>query len=66
MDRTSIFGLFAFIPLLFYLVIIIFGMYFIVRTIKYMNVKTKLDQERNQKLDSLIKVLQDQKDLRKE
>jgi hypothetical protein len=63
MDRTSIFGLFAVIPILFYLLILGFGIYFVVRTIRFMNEKTKLDQERNEKLDSLIKALQDPKEL---
>jgi hypothetical protein len=62
MDRTSIFGLFAIVPILFYLLILGFGIYFIVRTIRFMNEKTKLDLERNEKLDSLIKVIQNRKD----
>ncbi len=62
MDRTSIFGLFAIVPILLYLLILGFGIYFIVRTIRFMNEKTKLDQQRNEKLDLLIKVLQDRKD----
>ena len=57
MDNGSIFGLFAIIPILLYLVILVFSIYFVVRTIKFMNEKTKLDQERNEKLDLLIKVL---------
>ncbi|MEH7335036.1 hypothetical protein V7161_20620 [Neobacillus drentensis] len=57
MDDGSIFGLFAIIPILLYLVILVFSIYFVVRTIKFMNEKTKLDQERNEKLDLLIKVL---------
>ncbi|WP_223589332.1 hypothetical protein [Neobacillus bataviensis] len=57
MDNGNIFGLFAIIPILLYLVILVFSIYFVVRTIKFMNEKTKLDQERNEKLDLLIKVL---------
>ncbi|MGG1676096.1 hypothetical protein ACIFOT_10160 [Neobacillus sp. NRS-1170] len=57
MDNGNIFGLFAIIPILLYLTILVFSIYFVVRTIKFMNEKTKLDQERNEKLDLLIKVL---------
>ncbi|MDN3018268.1 hypothetical protein PH210_18990 [Paenibacillus sp. BSR1-1] len=57
MDNGNIFGLFAIIPILLYLVILVFSIYFVVRTIRFMNEKTKLDQERNEKLDLLIKVL---------
>ncbi|MGG3468649.1 DUF4083 family protein [Neobacillus pocheonensis] len=58
MGNSSIFGLFAIIPILLYLVILVFSIYFVVRTIKFMNEKTKLDQQRNEKLDLLIEVLQ--------
>ncbi|MGE8079250.1 hypothetical protein [Peribacillus loiseleuriae] len=51
------FGLFALIPLLIYLGLIVFSIYFVVKMIKFMNAKTKLDQERNEKLDELIKVI---------
>ena len=61
MERINMFGLFSLIPILFYLVILGFGIYFIVRTIKIMNDKTKMDQERNEKLDLLIKVIRDNK-----
>ncbi|MFZ7942940.1 MULTISPECIES: hypothetical protein [Bacillaceae] len=62
MQRIDMFGLFAIIPILIYLVILGFGIYFIIRTIKFMNDKTKMDQERNEKLDLLIKVIRDRKD----
>lgn len=55
----SMFGLFALVPILMYLFIIGFGIYFIVRTVRFMNEKTKLDQQRNEKLDALIKVMQE-------
>ncbi|MFL6555336.1 MAG: hypothetical protein ACJ8MO_04395 [Bacillus sp. (in: firmicutes)] len=61
MARTDLFGLFAIIPILLYLVILGFGIYFIVRTIRFMNEKTKLDQQRNEKLDSLIQAIHDSK-----
>lgn len=55
----NVFGLFAVIPILLYLFILGFSIWFIVRTIRFMSEKTKLDQERNQKLDALIKVMQE-------
>ena len=59
MASTNIFGLFAIIPILLYLVILGFSIYFIVRTIRFMNEKTKLDQQRNEKLDLLIHAIKD-------
>ncbi len=56
---TNLFGLFAIIPILLYLVILGFSIYFIVRTIRFMNEKTKLDQQRNEKLDLLIHAIKD-------
>jgi hypothetical protein len=60
-DFGSIFGLFAIIPILIYLFILGFTIYFILRVIKFMNEKTKLDQQRNDKLDSLIKAINESK-----
>lgn len=54
MMDIGMFSLFAFIPFIIYLVILGFTIYFIVRVIKFMNEKTKLDQQRNEKLDALI------------
>jgi ABC-type nickel/cobalt efflux system permease component RcnA len=57
-------GIFSFIPIitiLSYLLILGLSIYFIVRTIKFMNDKTKLDQQRNEKLDSLLKAIQENK-----
>ena len=62
MDSMGMFGFFAIIPILFYLLILGFGIYFIIRIIRFMNEKTKLDQERNEKLDLLIKVIRQGKD----
>jgi hypothetical protein len=59
MVRSDIFGLFAIIPILLYLVILGFSIYFIVRTLRFMSEKTKLDQQRNEKLDLLIRAIQD-------
>ncbi|WHY99950.1 hypothetical protein [Peribacillus simplex] len=58
MDQaSSLIGLFAIIPILFYLGLIVFSVYFIIKIIKFINAKTRLDQERNEKLDELIKVI---------
>lgn len=58
MDQaSSLIGLFAIIPILFYLGLIVLSVYFIIKIIKFINTKTRLDQERNEKLDELIKVI---------
>lgn len=57
----SVFGLFAIIPILMYLFILGFTIYFIVRVLKFMNEKTKLDRERNEKLDALILAIKNNK-----
>ena len=44
-----------FIPFIIYLAIFIFSIYFVIKIIKFMNAKIKLDQERNQKIDELIR-----------
>ncbi|MGE7591878.1 hypothetical protein ACQKM1_20885 [Peribacillus frigoritolerans] len=56
-EASSLIGLFAIIPILFYLGLIVFSVYFIIKIIKFINAKTRLDQERNEKLDELIKVI---------
>ncbi|GHI00666.1 hypothetical protein [Neobacillus kokaensis] len=57
----SNFGLFPIIPLILYLFIFGLVIFFIVRAIRFMNEKTRLDYERNQKLENLIKAIQDNK-----
>ena len=58
MDQAgSLIGLFAIIPILFYLGLIVLSVYFIIKIIKFINAKTRLDQERNEKLDELIIVI---------
>ncbi|MEW5593257.1 hypothetical protein ABGT24_06825 [Peribacillus frigoritolerans] len=56
-EASSLIGLFAIIPILFYLGLIVLSVYFIIKIIKFINAKTRLDQERNEKLDELIKVI---------
>nr|WP_263323431.1 hypothetical protein [Neobacillus sp. Marseille-Q6967] len=61
MEESGLFGLFAFIPILTiltYLFLLAFGIYFMVRTLKFMSEKTKLDQQRNDKLEALIKAVE--------
>ncbi|MED4636021.1 hypothetical protein P9443_24480 [Peribacillus frigoritolerans] len=56
-QASSLIGLFAIIPILFYLGLIVLSVYFIIKIIKFINAKTRLDQERNEKLDELLKVI---------
>lgn len=56
------FGLFALIPILIYLVVLGLSIFVIVRMVTFMNEKTKLDRERNAKLDALIKAVQTNKE----
>ena len=53
----GMFALLALVPIIFYLVLTGFSIYFIIKVIKFMNKKTKLDQEKNEKFDELIKAL---------
>ncbi|MFS0762311.1 hypothetical protein [Peribacillus phoenicis] len=58
----GLFALVAFFPIIFCIVITGFSIYFVFKVIKFMNEKTILDRERNEKLDELIKVNQGKKD----
>lgn len=53
----SVFVLLTFLPIILSLVLTGFGIYFFIKVIKFMNAKTKSDQERNKKIDELIKVV---------
>jgi uncharacterized iron-regulated membrane protein len=57
-----VFALLALLPIIFYLVLTGFAIYFLIKVIKFMNKKTKLDQEKNGKLDELIKALNQDKE----
>ncbi|MDM5294821.1 hypothetical protein QUF81_16875 [Peribacillus simplex] len=58
MDQaSSLMGLFAIIPILFYLGLLFLSIYFVIKVIKFINAKTRVDQERNDKLDELIRVI---------
>ncbi|MCM3677345.1 hypothetical protein M3699_27050 [Peribacillus simplex] len=58
----GLFALVAFLPIIFYLVLTVFAIYFVIKVIKFMNEKIKLDKEKNEKLDELIKINQSKKD----
>ena len=53
----GMFALLALLPITLYLAFTGFAIYFVIKVMKFMNEKTKLDQERNEKLDELIKAL---------
>ncbi|WP_391201458.1 hypothetical protein [Psychrobacillus sp. L4] len=57
----GVFTVFALLPLMFYLAIIIFGVYFVIKVVKFMDSKIKLDQEKNEKIDQLIHVINQEK-----
>ena len=55
--------LLTFLPIIFYLILTGFAIYFVIKVVKFMNEKIKLDREKNEKLTEIIKVLnQDKKD----
>lgn len=58
---NGMFMFLAFLPIVFYLLLIIFGIYFVVKVIKFMNEKMKVDRIKNERLDELIKVLKQDK-----
>jgi ABC-type bacteriocin/lantibiotic exporter with double-glycine peptidase domain len=53
----GMFVLLTFLPIIFYLVLTVFAIYFVIKVIKFMNEKTQLDREKNEKLTEIIKVL---------
>ncbi|MFD9625494.1 hypothetical protein [Peribacillus muralis] len=55
--ESSLIGLFAIIPILFYLGLLVLCVYFVIKMIKFINAKTRLDQQRNEKLEELIRVI---------
>ncbi|MGW6301684.1 hypothetical protein [Peribacillus butanolivorans] len=56
-SASSLMGIIAIIPILFYLGLLFLSVYFVIKVIKFINAKTKLDQERNEKMDELIRVI---------
>ncbi|MDF2902765.1 MAG: hypothetical protein K0S25_403 [Bacillus sp. (in: firmicutes)] len=57
----GVYALLALVPIIFYLALTGFFIYFAVKIIKFVNEKTRLDREKNEKLDELIKVLNQNK-----
>jgi len=56
-------AVFTLIPIIFYLVLIVFAIYFAIKVMKFMNEKIRLDREFNEKLTEIMKALnQHQKD----
>jgi len=53
---SDMFFLLSFLPFIFYLILIVFGIYFVIKVIKFMKAKIELDRERNLKLEELIKI----------
>lgn len=53
----GMFTVFALLPLIIYLAVIIFGVYFVIKMVQFMDAKIKLDKEKNEKIDQLIQVI---------
>ncbi|KGR78785.1 hypothetical protein [Ureibacillus sinduriensis] len=67
MDHTSpadIFFLFTFLPIIFYLVLIVLAFYFVIKVVKFTKEKTKLDKDRNERLTEIIKILNQDKSMK--
>ncbi|WP_391117125.1 hypothetical protein [Psychrobacillus sp. L3] len=58
---NGMFTLLALLPFIFNLALIIFGIYFVIKVVKFMDTKIKLDQEKNEKIVQLIKVINQEK-----
>ncbi|MFB7642538.1 hypothetical protein [Peribacillus butanolivorans] len=56
-SAISLIGLLSIIPILFYLGLLFLSVYFVIKVIKFINAKTRLDEERNEKMDELIRVI---------
>ncbi|WP_088043645.1 hypothetical protein [Bacillus sp. EAC] len=51
----------TFIPFIIKIMLLIIGIYFVLKVLKFMKVKIKLDQERNEKIEELLKVISEDK-----
>lgn len=58
---NPVYTLITLLPFILYLALIIFGIYFVFKVVKFMETKIKLDQEKNEKIDQLIKVINQEK-----
>lgn len=47
----------TFLPIILYILLAGFGIYFIIKVIRFMNAKTKSDQQRNELINELIKTV---------
>lgn len=57
-------AIFAFLPLLINLALMIFAIYFVVKVISFMKLKAELDRVRNQKLETLIRIMDKEDELK--
>lgn len=55
------FALFGLLPIIFYLVLFILVIYFVIKAVKFMEIKLKLDQEKNEKMNELIQLINQKK-----
>ena len=46
----GMFAILTFLPIIFYLVLFVFAIYFVIKVIKFMNEKTKLDEKKTRNL----------------
>lgn len=51
----NIYILLTLFPIIIYVALTGFAIYLVIKVVKFMNEKTKLDRERNEKIDELIK-----------
>ncbi|MDN4492521.1 hypothetical protein [Ureibacillus aquaedulcis] len=67
MEHTSpadIFVLFTILPIILYLVLVVLAFYFVIKVVKFMNEKTRLDRDRNDRLTEIIKILNQVKSIK--
>lgn len=58
----SIYVLLTLFPIIIYVALTVFAIYFVIKVVKFMNEKIKLDRERNEKIDELIKFHKEKKE----
>lgn len=62
-NLIPIFSFLTFLPFILFLILTGVGIYFIVKVIKFLNTKTKLDEERNAKINELIEAIRRDKSI---
>lgn len=60
-DKVVNFSLLALLPLALYLALFIFVIYFLIKVLKFMDIKIKIDLEKNEKIDRLIEIINQEK-----